>query len=149
VLETPPSGIWWYGSEADVMTPNTAPANVRTARSSGARPVRLASASVIRCIIRLVSSRIRARISGTVTCSVNASRSCSISSGVNDAATSRSEARSAATVPSDAGWRSNAANSRASMSSWMTTSSLVGKYRKKVEGETSAAAAICSTVVPG
>jgi hypothetical protein len=36
-----------------------------------------------------------------------------------------------------------------SMSSWMTTSSLVGKYRKKVDGETSAAAAICSTVVAG
>ncbi len=109
------------------MTPNTAPATVRTARSSGARPVRLASASVISCIIRLVSSRIRARISGTVTCSANASRSCSSSSGVKDAATSRSEARNAATVPSSSGWRANDANSRASMSSWMTTSSLVGK----------------------
>ena len=93
----------WYGSEADVMTPNTAPANVRTARSSGARPVRLASASVISCIIRLVSSRIRARISGTVTCSANASLNCSSSGGVNDAATSRSAARSAATVPSPGG----------------------------------------------
>src|SRR5689334_23443324 len=33
------------------------------------------------------------------------------------------------------------------MSSWRTTSSLVGKYRKNVLGDTSAAAAICSTVV--
>ena len=36
---------------------------------------------------------------------------------------------------------------RVSMSSCRTTSSLVGKYRKNVLGDTSAAAAICSTVV--
>jgi hypothetical protein len=34
-----------------------------------------------------------------------------------------------------------------SVASKSTTSSLVGKYRKNVLGETSAAAAICSTVV--
>ena len=45
-----------------------------------------------------------------------------------------------------AAWRS-ASTIRVSMSSWRTTSSLVGKYRKNVDGDTSAAAAICSTVV--
>ena len=48
---------------------------------------------------------------------------------------------------SSGGWRRNASTIRVSMSSCRTTSSLVGKYRKNVLGDTSAAAAICSTVV--
>ena len=42
---------------------------------------------------------------------------------------------------------SSASIIRVSMSSCRTRSSLVGKYRKNVLGDTSAAAAICSTVV--
>ncbi len=56
-------------------------------------------------------------------------------------------ARTAAIGPSPGGCCSNAATIRVSMSSCRTRSSLVGKYRKNVLGDTSAAAAICSTVV--
>ena len=57
-------------------------------------------------------------------------------------------ARTALSGPSPAGCRSSASIIRVSMSSRRTMSSLVGKYRKNVLGDTSAAAAICSTVVP-
>jgi hypothetical protein len=56
-------------------------------------------------------------------------------------------ARTAASGVSSAGCRSSASIIRVSMSSCRMMSSLVGKYRKNVLGDTSAASAIFSTVV--
>jgi hypothetical protein len=61
--------------------------------------------------------------------------------------TCRSAARTAWIGVRSSGWARNASVISGSNSSPRTTSSLVGKYRKNVLGDTSAASAIWSTVV--
>ncbi len=107
----------------------------------------MATVSAIAPMARANSSSARARISGTVMLSLVLSRRRSRSAPVYESNICRTAARTAAIGPSPGACCSNAAINRVSMSSCRTTSSLVGKYRKNVLGDTSAAAAICSTVV--
>ena len=65
-----------------MITPMTAPATVRTARSSAGRPARLATASATTVMVRANSSSARARISGTVMVSSVVSRITSRSAAV-------------------------------------------------------------------
>ena len=78
-------------------------------------------------IVRANSFIARARISGTCMDSSPPCRICSHSAGVNEAHASRMAARRAATGPSSDGCLANASAILASMSSWSTRSSLVGK----------------------
>ena len=69
----------------------------------------------------------RARISGTYMPRRPPSLICSHSAGVNEAQASRMAARTAGIGARSFGCRANASTIRVSMSSWSTTSSLVGK----------------------
>ena len=75
------------------------------------------------------------------------SRSLASSSSASEPNAALAAARKAATGERSADCASNSPTARTSSSSRSTTSSLVGKYRKNVLGETSAASAIWSTVV--
>jgi predicted aconitase with swiveling domain len=71
-----------HGIVIDMITPTTAPAMVRTARSSAGRPARLPTASATTVIVRANSSSARARISGTVMVRLVVSRITSMSAPV-------------------------------------------------------------------
>jgi hypothetical protein len=110
-----------------MITPTTAPARARTARSDGERSARLATASAITSIVRVNSSIARALISGTPSVSWVVSRICVISSSLNEVSASSAAARIAGIGARPGGCRENASSIRVSRSSRSTTSSLVGK----------------------
>jgi hypothetical protein len=124
---TPASAAKCSGRKTAIITPMTAPASTRTRTSSGGRPTRRASAPPTTLMTRANSLIVRARISGTSMLSRPPSLISSHSSGVNERHASASAARIAGIGASSGGCLTNASTSLASMSSWRTRSSLVGK----------------------
>ncbi len=110
-----------------MITPMTAPATLRAAKSSGSRPARFATAAAITSMVRVNSSTARARTSGTAMLSSMVSCSRASSSELSPASIALVAPRIAAIGPSPAGCASSAWTVRTSISSCRTTSSLVGK----------------------